>query len=74
MQKYYYSQLFAPKNKLQNCLLNPNPFPEKYAQNITLVTCCQLYIYYESNKHILKIFLKKLKNEVLVTPVAIESL
>ena len=25
------------ETKLQNCLLNPGPFPEKYTQNIRLV-------------------------------------
>ena len=58
-----------PETKLQNCLLNPAPFPEKYTQInklinlcilITLVNYCQLCINYESNKHVLKIF-KKIK-------------
>ena len=61
-----------PKTKLQNYFLNPAPFPGKYIQNITLVNYCQSCIDNQSNKHILKINTKKI--EVLVTPVAIESL
>ena len=57
-----------------NYVLNAVLFLEKYTQNITLVTYCWLCIDYESNKHILNNNNKKKTIEVLVIPVAIESL
>ena len=77
-------ELYAKNNSIQNnpCAQNqitklfiePCLLSGKVTQNITLVNYCHLCIDYESNKHILKIFKKKSKSEVLVTPVAIESL
>ena len=80
----YVLELYVKNNSIQN---NPCPKPNykivywtlppfrKSIHNITLVNYCHLCIDYESNKHRLKIFKKKknTKNEVLVTPVAIES-
>ena len=60
-----------------NYVLNAVLFLEKYIWNITLVNYCWLCIDYESNKHILNNNnnnKKKKTNEVLVIPVAIESL
>ena len=52
-----------PENKLENCLLSPAAFPEKYTKNIALISYCQLCINYKSNKHIMKIKKSKSKSK-----------
>ena len=47
-ENQYYSESFKTGTKLQNSLLNPTSFPEKYTQNITLVNSNVIifYVYY----------------------------
>ena len=59
MWKIILFRIIHARNQITKLFVEPCPFLEKYTQNKTLINYCQLYIDYESNKHILKIKKKK---------------